>query len=296
MVKHLVRPICLLVLLLIALGAPQPASAAPPLYKVQAGSATVYLFGTFHALPEAVDAWLTPVLKRALASAHTVVFEIDPATMAGPQAQAIALKRGLVFDDMTLDKRLPPDLFAKVVEAAGKFGLPAAGMRQLQPWLAALTLTQLQIKAQGFDQEQGAEMQLYRLLRRDKVNVTGLETIERQIGFFADLPMDQQVDMVRESLEEAEQTEALLTTMKTAWLAGDEAALVTLLNDKLKSYPHLYDVLMRKRNDAWLAPVRTLLTKKGTAVIAVGTAHLVGDDSVVALLRRAGYRVERVNH
>jgi uncharacterized protein len=292
MIRSFVRAMALLLVLLI----PSVAQAAPPLFKVQTGAATLYLFGTFHALPPKTEDWLTPTLRGALAKSDTVLFEIDPATMTGPAAQAVALQRGLVFDDKTLDTRLPPDVYAQVVAAAAKHGLPASGMRQLQPWLAALTLTQLQVKSQGFDLQNGAELQLYRLIQRDKARVAGLETIEKQIGFFADLPLDQQVDMVKESLDEADESSKLLGQMINAWTTGDESALDTLLTDKLKDYPNLYDVLMRQRNRAWLGQLTTLLQKRGTSLVAVGTAHLIGDDSVVALLRQSGYRVERINH
>lgn len=292
MVLRLLR----LMLMTLLLAAPQAVWAAPPLFKVTGGPGTLYLFGTFHALPQNTAEWLTPALRLALDKADKVVFEIDPATMAGPQAQVIAFEKGLVSDGVTLDRVLPPDLYESVVKAAAGHGMPASGFRQLKPWLAALTLTQMQMAKQGYDQSQGAEMRLYALIDRNKTQVTGLETIEKQIGFFADMPVDQQIDLVRESLSEADGSAKELARMKQAWLSGDDAMLGVTLNDKLKAYPDLYEVLMRQRNQAWLAELRQLLSKRGTALVAVGTAHLIGEDSIVALLSQGGFKVERVQH
>ncbi|WP_371765495.1 TraB/GumN family protein [Massilia sp.] len=49
-------------------------------------------------------------------------------------------------------------------------------------------------------------------------------------------------------------------------------------------------LLVRDRNRAWMPALRTALDA-GNAVIVVGAAHLPGSDGLVAMLRRAGYRV-----
>lgn len=49
-------------------------------------------------------------------------------------------------------------------------------------------------------------------------------------------------------------------------------------------------VMVRDRNRAWMPALRAALDT-GDAVIVVGAAHLPGADGLVAMLRRAGYRV-----
>ncbi len=46
-----------------------------------------------------------------------------------------------------------------------------------------------------------------------------------------------------------------------------------------------------RRNLNWLAALEERLARPGITFVAVGVAHLVGDDSVVALLRGKGYSV-----
>ena len=57
--------------------------------------------------------------------------------------------------------------------------------------------------------------------------------------------------------------------------------------------PSLYKALFLNRNIAWTKQIEHLLAGKGTAFIAVGTGHLVGSDSVIAMLERDGYKVTR---
>jgi uncharacterized protein YbaP (TraB family) len=61
-------------------------------------------------------------------------------------------------------------------------------------------------------------------------------------------------------------------------------------------YPQLYQRINVDRNDAWLPKVRAMLDDETSddALVVVGSLHLLGDDGLVAKLRKAGYTVERV--
>lgn len=59
-------------------------------------------------------------------------------------------------------------------------------------------------------------------------------------------------------------------------------------------YPELYEALLVRRNRDWAGQIQTMLAGDGVSVIAVGAAHLVGDDSVQALLEKRGLKVERL--
>ena len=56
--------------------------------------------------------------------------------------------------------------------------------------------------------------------------------------------------------------------------------------------PRLYRRLVTNRNRAWVATIEGLLKGSEQALIVVGVGHLVGPDSVPAMLRRRGFAVE----
>ena len=56
--------------------------------------------------------------------------------------------------------------------------------------------------------------------------------------------------------------------------------------------PALYQAVLVDRNTDWANKIQTLLEGSGTAFIAVGAAHLTGDDSVQAILQKRGMTVE----
>jgi uncharacterized protein YbaP (TraB family) len=61
-----------------------------------------------------------------------------------------------------------------------------------------------------------------------------------------------------------------------------------------ESAPGVYKAILVDRNTDWANQIETLLEGSGTAFIAVGAAHLAGDDSVQAMLTQRGVDVERV--
>jgi len=89
-------------------------------------------------------------------------------------------------------------------------------------------------------------------------------------------------------------TAAFFGDMVDAWSGGDDARLATLLDDGF-NHPALFDALLVARNRAWIPQIESLLAREGeTALVVVGAGHLLGESSVVDMLRQAGYTVERL--
>jgi uncharacterized protein YbaP (TraB family) len=82
------------------------------------------------------------------------------------------------------------------------------------------------------------------------------------------------------------------------WRAGNDKALYgEMASDFRKQYPALYRRMDIDRNDAWLPRLRAMLDSEHQrdTLVVVGSLHLLGDEGLVAKLRAAGYKVERVN-
>jgi hypothetical protein len=62
----------------------------------------------------------------------------------------------------------------------------------------------------------------------------------------------------------------------------------------LKRYPKLYQTLIVDRNNKWVKDIEGYLNGSGNTMVVVGAAHLVGDNSVVDLLRKRGYKVVKL--
>lgn len=271
-----------------------PALADPALWVAKSPTATVYLFGTVHVLPDGAK-WHYPALDEALAASGKLYVEEDddsPLNM-----QMLVLEYGMNLQD-PLSAKLDAADQTRLETAANAAGV-AGGMTTLnamQPWLAALTISVAPIVAAGYDPKSGADKQLERKFKSDGRPVGAFETAEEQIRFFANLSPSLQLDLLHNALDDYARGPAEIKALIGDWQAGDVAAIAAVVNgDMRKHYPELYDVLLVHRNENWAKQIAGLLKQHDTIFVAVGTGHLTGPDSVQAQLRKLGITTERVH-
>ena len=77
------------------------------------------------------------------------------------------------------------------------------------------------------------------------------------------------------------------------WKSGNAEKLHQLLHKSFKDYPNLSDRLLIQRNLKWVGKVEAAMGNDKNVLFVVGAGHLVGPESVVDLLRRAGYEVKQ---
>ena len=280
--------------------APAPAAAAAPaiqgqgpaLWVVKDADSTLYLFGTVHVL-RPTTGWNSPRVQAAFESASDIWFEISN---PDDQAAVIPLVQQYgMSPQIPLSSRLTAEEVAQLDVAAQTIGLTAAQMEPMKPWLVGLTLSVAPLLKAGYDPQSGVEQALKAPAIAAGKPVHGLETIEEPVGMLATLPDDVQLELLRETLKDYDQAVVRLDSMVEAWAKGDVKALDKIVVEEMKTdAPELYKVLLVDRNTDWADQIQTQLQGSGTAFIAVGAAHLTGDDSVQSILKSRGVAVESV--
>ena len=91
------------------------------------------------------------------------------------------------------------------------------------------------------------------------------------------------------SLEDAGDIAKQMTTIVDAWRIGDTDRLEREMIADLADLPELYASILADRNADWAKQIEALTDDDTSYLIVVGTLHLVGPDSVQALLAKAGY-------
>ncbi len=264
---------------------------------MHSGKIDIALFGSVHLL-SADTTWLTPALAHDLADADAIWFEIPIDTAGQAEARQLALQRGLLPADQTLSATVGPVVWAKVEQTAKAVNLPLENVQRLKPWLAELTLSVLDFQGEGARADLGVEQQLSKAApptaRRE-----AFETVAEQIGFFADAPMADQVESLNETLDEIQDDPDEFKRLAADWARGDVHAIeVEALGPMKREAPDVYQHLLVDRNKRFAARIEALLRKgdggeaQAHVLIVVGVGHLVGSDSVPALLRKDGFRVE----
>ena len=288
------RRLASLVLIFAALlAAAHSAHAEPAIWVVKGPHATVYLFGTIHALQKR-DSWHSAKIDAAIQQSQTLWLEI-PNVEDAASMQPLVMQLGM--DQVhPLSTKLTADQLGKLTKAANTVGLPGgeAMFETFKPWLAALTLSIAPLMQAGYDPSTGVEIELKPEFVKANKSVKGFETAEQQMRYFADMPEREQIDFLNSELDDFDTAIDKFKKMLAAWSAGDTDSLDKLNNAAFRDkYPDLFQTLVVKRNQNFTTQIQDLLKGDGISFVAIGAGHLVGKDGVPAMLEKQGYKVIR---
>jgi uncharacterized protein YbaP (TraB family) len=270
--------------------------ADPALWVVRDADTTIYLFGTIHLLDGRT--WFNDEVRTAFDSAGELVLEAQlPENPA--ELQGMIIRYALNQQGPTLSSRLTPAQNAALDGALGSLGVPARAFDHMKPWFVSLTLSAALVQQLGTSAENGPETVLTRAAQARHIPIGELEGMEYQIRIFDAMPPELQLTQLRQTLDELDHFAEKLVPLLTAWSRGDVAGLTAAIaGDEGESTDDraLHQALFTNRNTAWATWIQQRLARPGTVFIAVGAAHLAGNDSVQALLRARGVQSARVPH
>jgi len=272
--------------------APRAEGTGPALWVIRDADSTIYLFGTVHVL-RPTTAWGSDTVDAAFDSASRLILEV-----ANPDDQAAAMplvQQYGISPETPLSSLLTADEMAALDVAARSMGMTAAQLDPLRPWLAALTLSVAPMTKAGYDPQSGVDLLLKARAEAAGMPVDGFETIDEQLRILAGFPEAGQLALLRSTLEDFADATVELEKLVSAWAEGDidtiESVGVAPMRDESEL---MYQSILVNRNVNWAGQIETLLEGSGTVFIAVGAAHLVGDDSVQAKLAERGIAAERL--
>lgn len=263
----------------------------PALWVVRDADSTLYLFGTVHVL-RPTTGWGSPRVDAAFAASQNVIFEIS-----NPDDQAAIvplIQQYGVSPDRPLSSLLTAEEIADLDAAAQTLGVSAAQLDPLRPWIASLQLAIAPVIRAGYDPQSGVETILKARAEAAGKPVSGLETIDQQVRILATLSEETQLAFLRLTLASFDDAATDLDALVDAWARGDVEGINRLAVEEMRSVsPEIHQALLVRRNTDWANQIQTLLQGSGTTFIAVGSAHLAGDDSVQEILEDRGVTVTR---
>jgi hypothetical protein len=269
--------------------------AAPAMWRLTGGKSRIYLFGTMHVLPKGT-VWQTTAMTAAMAETKVTVVEADvDSRYARETAASLAYEFGVNPSWQTLSGVLGAERFERLARVAKRYGVSPASLERMRPWLAALQVSYAAMNAVGFEGDLGVERTVLTAAKRDNDKVQALETVEAQIKALAKLDGNDMLANVDRTISEIDDVGGKMQPMLQAWRTGDTAALERLaMADLRNGSPALYRALLVDRNAAWTERIARWHAGEGTYFIAVGAAHLIGSDSVIAMLAKKGIKAERL--
>lgn len=265
-----------------------PIEARPALWRVADADTTIWLFGSIHALPPEVR-WQTPEVERAIAAADTLILEVPPADPGAARAEflTVAQQAGLP----PIRDRVPAAERGVLERGMATAGVEPESLDRLKTWAAALTVSAAAGRREEASGADGVEPVL--TARFSGRAIGALETRAGQFMAFDRLPEASQRFLLLQAAADARDPAGGYRSLLAAWAAGNEAELAATL-DPMRTDPATYRTLLIDRNRRWANAIVRRMARPGQVFVAVGAGHLVGTDSVVALLRARGFHVARI--
>lgn len=268
-----------------------PSYADSMVYKVSSKDNHLYLAGTVHLLKE-TDYPLPAEFEAAYRDSTVIGYEIDPDIMASPQSQAMLMQRMMLPPGEKLSQKLTPGTYKDFVAVANEQGISAAMLENMNPSAAILIVTVTGLAKLGITPDKGVEMFYNMKAGSDKKKEFSLETMSYQLDMIMSLADGQEDAAVRYTIDSIKTLEKDFQGMVKAWREGDAKGLHKQISGMLKDqYPGMYERLLTKRNKEWLPQLEAKLATPEVETVFVGAGHLVGPDSVLVLLEKAGYTV-----
>lgn len=243
-----------------------------------------YLFGTIHSDDNRVTDF-SPNILAALKSVDLFVMETTPnSNLAHFSMQQGSLKTMLT--EAELDQ----------VNALADFHvMHRYNALRMKPWLLAIVFSQSKPQT-PYAQDN--------LLMRGAEDfgkpVKGLETSAEHFGVIDGFSMDEQLEILRVALKLTEpQKEQNFEKLMAAYLSEDSDKILKLDSEITSAglpkaiWKKMLVKLLDERN-MLMADRAVQLTKAQSAFVAVGAAHLAGDNGFINAFKKVGYKLTRM--
>ncbi|AIY43787.1 hypothetical protein LT85_4629 [Collimonas arenae] len=267
------------------------------MFQVQRDGHSAYLFGTIH-VGKADFYPLDAKILQAIQQSSCIALEIDP---NNNQAMVPLIKKyGIYPDGKSHQKDLPPKLQKELAALLEKYGMAPDQVASLKPWLIATMLGINEYSSQGYLSQYGVDTTLANLAKKSNKRLVELETADAQLSLLGSLSYTEQVQFLQDSIDEIQDPAKAQRSLELVnlWRSGDVDGLAAMLaemnSEDTFASKFMQRSLLDGRNPGLADGIAKLANSTNAPFVAIGMLHLVGPNSVLAILQQRGYTVTRV--
>jgi uncharacterized protein len=259
-------------------------------WKVESETATVYLLGSIHLAND--DLYPFPShIEHAFNNSDYLVVEVDITNIDQNEILQLIAMHGQLENGQTLSTVIPQPTYEAVHREFSEYGINILQFERMNPWVVAITLSQLQMIKYGFRPEYGVD--LYFLSdARYKMEIIELETGADQISIFSDLSIELQILLLEDFLYDLTLPRERIRDLFDAYKRWDAEWIRDFIFESVENHTELqplYEKLLDDRNVKMAEKIDSFFRNEGTYFVVVGAGHLFGEMGIIELLRKKGY-------
>lgn len=249
-----------------------------------------YLYGTMHTQDKRAFSFQEGVME-AFEKSDVYVMEVNMGI-----ADQFALMGMMMMDgDTSLSDLLTKNQYDTVaLYFKDSLGQSLSLFNGMLPILTAQTI---ELKDLGQEQELPLDMYFAELAKDKGKDVKGLETAEEQIKALNSISYEDQATALYESVIKRYKGEKdnVMEKLVSLYVQGDLEGMLSLATEESmgseKGQKDFENNLLLKRNRVMTQRMLKIINKE-SAFVAVGAAHLGGEEGIISMLRILGYTVE----
>ncbi len=258
--------------------------------EVEGSSEASYIYGTIHMIDKD-DYFLPQGTLSAIESSDRMIFEIDLADMNDMGALMGMMGKIFMKDGATLKDLLPQEDYTLVSDYFAEMGLPMMMVDRIKPmFLSAFAMGDIDPNSMQNGDIKSYEMEFYEMAQSRNMETGGLETIDFQISVFDSIPYSDQAIMLVDAIKSNDTANDEFKIMVDMYKNQQINKMVAMISDEDSGYSEHEDILLSKRNKAWIPQMKEW-AMKGPTFFAVGAGHLAGKNGVLNLLKKEGVRL-----
>jgi hypothetical protein len=245
-----------------------------------------YLFGTIHLT---CDTSLDANTLNALEATEQLYLELD---MDDKSIQMQMMKLMMMKDGAKLSTLLSPEDFKILDEFMKKnLNMSVKLFDSFKPFMISSMLFPKMLDCKS----QSVESELMKITKEQNEEIFGLEKAEDQMKVFDEISYQDQADELLKTVKDnLEKDKKEFQEMITIYQNKDIEGMLKMMSDSdNKITSENQDILLNDRNKNWI-PIMVKIMKDKPTFFGVGAGHLAGEEGVIKLLRKKGYKVEAV--
>ncbi|MFA9558560.1 TraB/GumN family protein [Evansella sp. AB-rgal1] len=264
-------------------------------YKVEETSNTVYLLGSIHVGSEDIYP-LHENIEEAFAESDYLAVEVDISDLNELEMMQLLQEIGVYMDGRSLSQVIGDDHFEKLTTLLSPYGYDDFVLNMFKPFIVQDLLSVSAASEAGFDPDYGIDM--YFLEKAEgNMEIISLETYEDQLQLGTILSEETQVEELITAIDTFDQGLEELETLMNIWRTGDEDSLLeyrVMDESRSEDYQEYLYALMDERDYEMAGKVEEFILGDAneTYFVVVGAMHLVGDTSIIGLLKERGYEIQ----
>ena len=247
-----------------------------------------YILGTMHLIEK--EYFLYPKMLEKIANeSDKFIMELKELPNQDEILKYSLLKQGSFFDFFTTSQ-----IDSILSYSNSNLGIDHQSFRKafykVKPYVFSQMITQSLFNGKT----ESYELTLYEFAKKNDKSVLGLESIENQFNLLDSIPMNEQVEIIMESIKNPVATKSQFKKLQHLYSKQKIDSLYLELKKEISKSPNFEKIFIDNRNENWMKTLNPEL-KQNSCLVAVGAGHVGGPNGILRLLQKKGYTIKPIN-